>query len=99
MYPLGGMFFFRRLYGKMQQFSVSVYVKCQMVLILLSKDTPAYLEPFWEIWQDDMQIMFYHYGGQIINQRLVKEFLGQKLTFFSMKNFAHHCDGKVMVMR
>ena len=37
---------FRRLYGKMLQFSVWEYVKCQMVLILLSEDTPAYLEQF-----------------------------------------------------
>ena len=50
---------------KMQQYSVWVYVKCHMVLILLSGDILANLELFLETWPDGFQIMFYPYLNRI----------------------------------
>ena len=49
----------------MQQYSVWVYVKCQMALILLSGDILANLELFLATWEDDFQKMFYHYFNKI----------------------------------
>ena len=58
-----------RLCGKMQQYSAWVYVKCQLVLILLSGDILANRELFLETWPDVFRIMFYHYAGPIISRR------------------------------